>query len=402
MVPFVKGLHVYPYYLDDTLNNLRFVSCVKAKLSSIQFHELISVFDEWMWLMICISTFLIIIPLAILAERKIAIFSHWVFPIRVFLEQGNPVPDNVANVQILRWPIGLFLLTSIVLSNAYKNANVYNMITPRTPIPYEYVKELQRDNFTIFTRMTKLSTFGDPELLYFQDYREFIGKLFITISSKSFFYLAVSEVGSLLLSLSLSAINKNWKTRETVLASSKLSRSGLLHGAKLHSSLQGQINQLLQHSNTPQEILRKAQRYMTEEQEVLFQVLKKCNQVALILQEHLCQNVTKHLRRQGIHENVFMGKDEAYLSIGWKFILHRFIHPDVIQRLKSASETGLWTRWTTFEKNLYNFKINEVVVNAASMGGNIVVIFLVWICGISLSIMCFLIESISFVFSTAT
>lgn len=39
-----------------------------------------------------------------------------------------------------------------MLSNAYKNKNMYNMILPTKPVPYQYLQELVNDNFTIYTR----------------------------------------------------------------------------------------------------------------------------------------------------------------------------------------------------------------------------------------------------------
>lgn len=44
------------------------------------------------------------------------------------------------------------LLMGIVITNAHKNSNVYNMVIPRRAILYHYFNELIRDKFVIYSR----------------------------------------------------------------------------------------------------------------------------------------------------------------------------------------------------------------------------------------------------------
>lgn len=51
----------------------------------------------------------------------------------------------------------LILLVGTILSNAYKNDNVYNMVVPRKPVLYSEFSELVRDNFKIYTKSFKVN-----------------------------------------------------------------------------------------------------------------------------------------------------------------------------------------------------------------------------------------------------
>ncbi len=73
--------------------------------------------------------------------------------VKILVEQGNPFPDSVANHLRVKSIVAAILLAGIVLSNAYKNSNVYNMIFPRPNIPYNFISELFDDNFTVYTQV---------------------------------------------------------------------------------------------------------------------------------------------------------------------------------------------------------------------------------------------------------
>lgn len=53
----------------------------------------------------------------------------------------------------------------IVLSNAYKNSNVYNMVTPRQPVLYKKFRELLEDKFQVYTRSVSDSTIDRKMLI---------------------------------------------------------------------------------------------------------------------------------------------------------------------------------------------------------------------------------------------
>lgn len=66
------------------------------------------------------------------------------------LEQGNTFPDNFDTVERLRFLMTGALLAGIVISNAFKSENVYNIVMPRNQISYYNAEELIEDNIRVY------------------------------------------------------------------------------------------------------------------------------------------------------------------------------------------------------------------------------------------------------------
>lgn len=60
--------------------------------------------------------------------------------LKVILEQRNPFTDSFTTYDRAKLQLGMFLLAGIVVSNAYKNSNVYNMILPRSPFRMNFLR----------------------------------------------------------------------------------------------------------------------------------------------------------------------------------------------------------------------------------------------------------------------
>lgn len=118
-----KGLYYFPYFVQDELSRLRFISCGERGFASIPFQELTNVFDKWIWLILGLSMVAITIPL-----KFSVILPHWMSLLKVLLEQGDTFEEIVVNKKNVRIILALFLMMGVILSNAYKNSNVYNMI----------------------------------------------------------------------------------------------------------------------------------------------------------------------------------------------------------------------------------------------------------------------------------
>lgn len=74
----------------------------------------------------------------------------------VFQEQGDPFPEGELRGTTIRLVVAIVFTVAVILSNADKNTNAYNMIQPREPILHELLSQLIRDNFTILTRLTSI------------------------------------------------------------------------------------------------------------------------------------------------------------------------------------------------------------------------------------------------------
>lgn len=77
--------------------------------------------------------------------------------LKVLLEQGSPFPNQITRFQHLRLLTGAYILGCIVISNGYKNTNIYTMIILREPLKHESFHELVDANFMIYTRSSKMN-----------------------------------------------------------------------------------------------------------------------------------------------------------------------------------------------------------------------------------------------------
>lgn len=145
--------------IPNELFTLKFVSCGRPSISPLAFKELINVFDVPIW--ICIvarimtcHTFKTCLVDTCTQETRydVKFTSKTLFDIfRPLLSQGDAFSNDT------RWNswkliLILYLLAAIVLTNGYQNTNVYNMVKPRLPVPYERFSQLIEDGFTVYTR----------------------------------------------------------------------------------------------------------------------------------------------------------------------------------------------------------------------------------------------------------
>src|SRR5207302_681563 len=76
--------------------------------------------------------------------------------IKVYLERGDPYNNRQLKSQSARIVVCGFLIAALILSNAYKSTNVYNIVLPRDPLTYDTFDELMTDKFTVYTRVQDL------------------------------------------------------------------------------------------------------------------------------------------------------------------------------------------------------------------------------------------------------
>jgi len=153
--------------LSDEDNALTFLACGKSKPRQFSFNELVSVFEIEIWVSISISMVLLTIVTAVVNDIPIdmkrnlkilnslrldKLVSVFVQVTKALLEQGDPFSSTIAGKHRFRFNIGTFLLVGIVISNAYKSSNVYNLVLPRKPVPYENVSQLFDARFKIYSR----------------------------------------------------------------------------------------------------------------------------------------------------------------------------------------------------------------------------------------------------------
>lgn len=390
---YARGYFYFPYFFRDELTHLRFISCGEKGLLPLSFQELTNIFDKWIWLGIGILLATIVSTLMYLTDNRVKFWSYWISPLKVFLEQGDPFLEGVASGSRTRLVVAIFLLIGIILSNAYKNTNVYNMIIPRKPVLYEEFSDLIKDNFTILTRITSIR----PWILPFsEDFLKTVPGSYVYFESIKVGMAVYSEIYVYMYTLknTIQTFYEKEFEIQNLLQNSSLRRLGILNVSTLMPSvtpLLGNLrwNKTLENTSKFMEFYKywedeasptEIQRLMTSEFYDFQKTLKLCNKVAVLLPEYICQNVSKNLKKESNLKSISIGT-ESISDVEWLFRLKGVIPPTLPRKIKSVYESGLWERWWKLIKIKDSEAGNELVA-AAKMDGNIIIIFSLWICGI--------------------
>lgn len=379
-----KSRYIFPYYTPDTIKSLRFMGCGRQGTSPIPFQELTNVFDMVTWLCI-IFTALTVPTLLRGSYGRIRLSSQTVSIFKMLVEQGGPFLDSVANKTRFRSVLGPLLLMGIVLSNAYKNTNIYNMVIPRKPVLYNYFQELVTDNFKVFSRPSSLIMYRNLVTPNTSN----IAKLEITVGNYDMYL--ISEVVSVLYS-------HNGVARKSHIPdySPTSLNNAVLNGTRLQSESVERVSSYLLHRNITrrvdwfkvlQDYVSNLTRMQLEEAARLFGVVEKCQKTAVVLPDHLC----KRFYSRSEVSDVFIGQ-ESYSEMDWMFFFSGLVPPHFIRRIHRIAESGVWEWWMHVLNGGSRIRKNFNFVNAANMDGNIVIIFFLWGVGVGFSSLCHLLE----------
>ncbi|CAL8124489.1 unnamed protein product [Orchesella dallaii] len=125
-----------------------------------------------------------------------------------------------------------------------------------------------------------------------------------------------------------------------------------------------------------------------------FEVLKKCNKVAVILPALTCNQIANNLSRNENLADVFVGKEVLY-DRAFRVRISGSVSTDRIMRAKWVMGSGIWDFWSKiFEhRELFNEdKSSETQLKAPSMSGNISVVFTIILFEIVCSLVVFVVE----------
>lgn len=146
------------FYFNDTSKSIRFISSSKRGTSPLPFEELVNVFQPAVWIVSATILFIGGIAITQLYERKISggPGRELLALAMCVLEQGNAFPSKVCESKRGRGIVAGIFGASILLSNAYKNTNVYNMVVPRMDLLFESFDQLEKENVSVYTRLHHL------------------------------------------------------------------------------------------------------------------------------------------------------------------------------------------------------------------------------------------------------
>lgn len=417
--PKLRVQQYFPVWMSNSVLTLRFVSCGRPHMSGLAFSALIDVFDTYIWLLIWIVILLLTIYQSIIlmgldGVKLVNVCETLINFLRIMsflLEQSET--DKASYKSIFRkfqwrFPFGVFSLSGIVLSNCYRNTNVYNMIKPRIPVPYENFDQLITGNFSIYTRDTQPywdydyfpQTLLNTHEVIIRDHevlQNITGPTF-TNSKKTVHnhfgpkHLLMSEVRRLHQMLKHGSFSKNYVSEKELAQLEKVIK---------HSKYYPEITAMYEKAREDYMIWKilefgEKHTFQKHQNTMLEKIFSRCNKVAFILPEHMCRDLAAKEMLTRNHEDVFVGK-ESYLGSFFGFELRGYIFPQTISRIKGIETGGIWTRWENLiSHSSMNFGKRKAAgtdsLHVPTMEGNMLVIFAVLFLGICLASVVFGIE----------
>lgn len=393
LVPFLKSSYHTAFAVQEPAKSFRFVSCGNRGHTSIPFQELINVYSSTVWIFILMSCLIIAVTLlGFLQNKSKDRVRLLLVPVKVFLEQGDPFGQDLIDIPKLRGVFGCFLLMGVILSNGYKYTNVYRLIAPKKSIPLNYFEELIKYNFTVYTRSGHINhqiTGNIPSRIPCR------GNATISSSSKDIRYCVHLEIN---------LAEESWQAfvwlrlrkqqdNENIQPKSQLSQKGVLTWSQFNVTYVQDLGKIDVDYRNRTAIDRLKATVQVTELKHLQQRMHMCNRVAVILPEHLCYKFVHDLKSKGFHD-AFVGK-EVYSDVLHYFTLGGSVSPFVIKRFRGVGLAGIWEKWMNLvSKGYEENKSNTESPKPASINGNILVVFVVWLGGLGLAFTFILSEKI--------
>lgn len=331
--------------LPEDITNLRFISCGGRRgKQPILFSELVNVYDIYIWVFIVFSSLSLTYILRRTYTQKVSFQIYFLDTLYLMVEQNSKLFDCKVAKNNIRFSVGSFLLASIVLSNAYRSENMYNITKLRKQIPYYRLQELLDNNFTIYSRSSYI--FFDALSLHYSTRGTFpnlttVNPHYLAYSPKHKHMLRVtSELYELVM-----AIKGYNETVDVVL-------SKLFNATRLHPELESIVTTIFypfmktrsRWSQSSIDAPRKTAWNL--ESKSLRNFLFQCTKTALVIPEDLAIQFGRELQLNNTPD-VYIGK-EIYSGTRLSLTFSGWIQPIVFRRLKIIKESGLWDWWPKF------------------------------------------------------
>ncbi|CAL8146757.1 unnamed protein product [Orchesella dallaii] len=416
----------HPLEIDDANHKLGFIACGSRSMDYLAFRELFWVFDSYVWMCLFII-YLTIAPITIctlewLSEAnklktnsqhasRLNVFSSRIFlqPITILLEQGDAFTNKHLNIASIRWIAAALLIVAIVLSNSYKYDNVYNMMLPRKATPLWFFEQLLSANFTVYTRTNFMSLIpkyvGNLFDVKYHSNRVLPSHTITFVDENSELQTANSEVKNILLfeitplyilygdlvSPSVKNNSSNRSQHQPVFYKEFFDK--LLRNLKLHP-YEKKLAKTYRHGFIDWENFKNNKKIHKSGQTFyISKLLNECNNTAVVLPLSVIWQLLPNIQNQG-HTKLSVGKEILVERIiGMQ--LNGWIPDHLITTLSRTHEFGIWQHI----RNIFGRNVTtafdgsrDLSYQTSQISGNILVIFLAFLCGHVVAAVSFIFE----------
>ncbi|CAL8098172.1 unnamed protein product [Orchesella dallaii] len=125
-----------------------------------------------------------------------------------------------------------------------------------------------------------------------------------------------------------------------------------------------------------------------------FEILKKCNKVAVILPALTCHQIARNLSEIENLADVYVGEELLY-NQSFRIRISGSVPHNILMRAKHLMASGIWDFWSEIFRHEATFredKSSETQLVAPSMSGNISVVFTIILFGFACAVAVFVIE----------
>lgn len=400
-----------PIRFSDKVRNFRFVSCGRQKRNTISFEHFTKIFDLSIWLCIIIFSELITIALGLIKIGKqkglhvlLKTVGYIFGAYKILMEQGDSFPAKLLKILKVQVLLGPFLLVGIVLSNAYKNTNIYQMIQNLKPIPFEHIDELVNNSFEFRTtsedlKWSRVNLYG----VLWKGSDEIYVKHEFHKTSFDLSAHVLSSVSTWAMNLKseawspLNPISVNGDKDFMAIANK------LWNVTRIHEDSRSMISELISATSPllqidlwagyqDMDIFKSMKnKYFQQEDKRLYSWLSGCSRRALVVSADFSIKYAENLKRAW-HYNVYVGKEE-YSQRQVVFSFKGVVTAKFLRRVKQILENGILDRAAYFINNSVGFKNDNVLPpQKPTMAGNISTVFVILASGLFWGLMTFGLE----------
>lgn len=370
---------------QNTLDNLRFISCSQVRMEPLPFWEILGTYDSQVWILIVLTMISVAVTHGYFG-RKGSFSSNMLAVFKIYVGQGGPFTDHVFSTPSLRCVTLTMLFMGIVLSEGYKSSNVYNMVTPRKPVSFQTFSEIVKANFTIYTRVGAIRFYlawpvnaATAKYYVYENHIIASTPRVLHISSEflhNYHFQKNRVMGNLI---------KNHSAFHPLLYS-YAKRTAIGHKQWFDTDYNKSDDVVANHSRVLHEMMIK-----WEEGEMI-KFLQGCNKAAVILPGYVCKDYAKHLNVSR-RDQLSIGK-ETYPIFSSGVILQGLIPPVILNRIKGIEVSGIWKFMEEVALRRPDFSSRPKKPMKVGMDGNVVVIFFTLSAGCVSALVVFLSEYI--------